>query len=391
MRRLLLVLSIAIILALAAWSTILYHLGSARYADMPFDDIDMAGGNARGVTADGVAPVVSANLRAALGEMSAILEGDEPADLAKIERLAGMFADVERGASVADGERKIARACRMTAWLWEKALSEGVTNRADWPRLWLPSGTMAKKSAFILHGFSASPRQLANQAAFLSARGYNVFTMRFSCHGGDSRLLDSGRFRAWLRDGEIACEIARLIGDEVYGFGNLMGGVVVLHVSTRAPLAGVALGAPALYLKNRVAETPVLDALAALSRIPGLRRFLSGVYFTDEFGYHTVPQPYGAILEQRKLARFVRHELKSVSCPLFASWNVDDDVVDPVRSSALLRSLVGPYPAAFREYAGNDHTLWDVAPWLLDGHPNLREQKERMLRYFDDSVEFISR
>jgi carboxylesterase len=280
-------------------------------------------------------------------------------------------------------------AYRIVLRLYRRALDEGVTNRADWPRLFIANGAPSARSAFLVHGFSATPRQLKCQADYLVSRGFNVFSMRLTCHGGSARLLDSGKYRAWLADGETAYRVASLIGDEVYGFGNSMGGAIVLHVAATHPLAGVGVGAPALYLKNRLAETCALDALAALSRLPLAGRLFPGVTFDDEYGYHTVPQPYGAILEERKLARAVRRELRAVSFPLFAAWNAGDDTIDADRYFASLGSLPATAPVALREYPGKGHSLWDTPARRIGGQESLQYQKARMERYFRESVDWL--
>lgn len=311
-----------------------------------------------------------------------------PIDSARIDRVDARLRFAQALYPEGSAEYRIAMAYRIVLRLYQKALDEGVTNRADWPRLHIANGAPSARSAFLVHGFSATPRQLKRQADFLAARGFNVFTVRLTGHGGDARLLASGNYRDWLSDGETAYRVASLIGDAVYGFGNSMGGAIVLHVATGYPVAGVGVGAPALYLKNRLAETYALDALADLARIPFIGTLFPGVTFDDEYGYHTVPQPYGAILEERKLAWAVRRELHALSFPLFAAWNAGDDTIDADRCIAFLGSLPATASVTLREYPGHGHTLWDVATRPIGGHESLPGQTDRMERYFRESVEY---
>jgi carboxylesterase len=328
-------------------------------------------------------------LASGIAAASSLADPALPVDGARIARADATLQFAQALYAEGSAGFRIATAYRILARLYQKALDEGVTDRDDWPWLSIANGAPSARSAFLVHGFSATPRQLRRQADYLVSRGCNVFTMRLSCHGGSARLLDTGNYRAWLADGETAYRVASLIGDAVYGFGNSMGGAIVLHVAAAHPIAGVGVGAPALYLKNRLAETCALDALAVLSRLPLAGRWIPGVTFDDEYGYHTVPQPYGAILEERTLARAVRRELRAVSFPLFAAWNAGDDTIDADRCLAYLGSLPATAPVALREYPGQGYTLWDVPPRLAGGQESFKDKAARMGRYFRESAEFL--
>jgi len=120
----------------------------------------------------------------------------------------------------------------------------------------LPGGSIG---ALLIHGFTGTPRDLADLAARLQARGLTVSVPRLPGHGTNGRdFLQSG-WRDWLRASVDAYADLRARCQTVHVVGFSMGGILAVLLAARFPVRRLVLLAPALRTSSSLLPfSPVL-------------------------------------------------------------------------------------------------------------------------------------
>lgn len=94
-------------------------------------------------------------------------------------------------------------------------------------------GSRTQRATLLLHGLSASPRQLIAVAESLYARGHNVFVPRLPRHGHHNRLseglatMSAAQLEACAAD---SLEVTRALGEHVTVAGFSLGGLLSAYI-----------------------------------------------------------------------------------------------------------------------------------------------------------------
>lgn len=100
-------------------------------------------------------------------------------------------------------------------------------------------GDRVTDATVLLHGLSASPRQLLATARALHERGHNVFVPRLPRHGHRGRYsralatMDSRQLKACALE---SLEIARGLGERVHVAGFSLGGLLTCYLAQTQPV-----------------------------------------------------------------------------------------------------------------------------------------------------------
>ncbi len=164
----------------------------------------------------------------------------------------------------------------------------------------LSNGARTKRAYVLLHGMSASPKQFAEFAAQLHARGSNVLVPRLPQHGYGDRMstaladLTAPELRSFaLR----AIDRARELGDDLHVVGFSLGGLLAAWIAQHVAVARVTAIAPflgVLGFPRRLAPGITQLALAAPNRMlwwdPIRRERLGPEHGYPRFATHAVAQ-----------------------------------------------------------------------------------------------------
>jgi alpha-beta hydrolase superfamily lysophospholipase len=252
---------------------------------------------------------------------------------------------------------------------------------------WLPEG-VPQAAVFLIHGLAEHSGRYQHVAAFLTARGYAVYTMDLRGHGQSEGLRGHiDNFEVFLDDlSAYFRQIETQTGGPWFVLGHSIGATLsTIFVSRHQDrlagmiISGVALSPgesiPANVIKlssllSRIApKLPVkaLDA-AAVSRDPAVQR-----------AYDTDPLNYRGKIRARMAAELLRmldvsfELLPQITIPALAMHGSDDLLVDPagldavysrVRSADKTRHLFeGLYHEILNE-PEKDEVMGIIAEWL---------------------------
>jgi alpha-beta hydrolase superfamily lysophospholipase len=123
-------------------------------------------------------------------------------------------------------------------------------------RTWMPPG-LPSAAIVIVHGINDHSGGFETTGTFLAARGFAVYAFD---QRGFGRTPQRGIWAGGSRMADDAAQVARLLrerhpGVPVYGFGESMGGAVLLHALQREPpgwIDAVALSAPAVWSRGQM-------------------------------------------------------------------------------------------------------------------------------------------
>lgn len=261
-------------------------------------------------------------------------------------------------------------------------------NTALFTQAWLPEGA-PRAGVLLVHGVAEHSGRYAHVAAFLTGRGYAVYTLDLRGHGkspGMRAYVES--YTLYLDDLKAYLDTIRAAqpGLPLFILGHSMGGLITLAFTARhqALLAGMITSAapvnlaettaPALVLVARVldrvlpkARLVALDA-ADMSHDPAIRES----YDSDPLNYRgklTVRQ--GMVLT--RLAEAAQAGLPGIRIPCLCMHGAQDPIADPSALDIIEQHLGAP-DRTFKRYAGMFHEIFneldkqvvleDVGRWL---------------------------
>ena len=126
-----------------------------------------------------------------------------------------------------------------------------------------------KVGALLIHGFTGTPRDLADLGGRLLSSGLSVSIPRLPGHGTNGKdFLQSG-WRDWLRASVDAYADLRARCESVHIVGFSMGGIIAVLLAARFPVTRLVLLAPALRTKNpALVFTPFIKLFVRRMRGP---------------------------------------------------------------------------------------------------------------------------
>lgn len=199
----------------------------------------------------------------------------------------------------------------------------------------------------LVHGFLASPAELAEFGAKLEAQGYTVLGIRLKGHGTSPWDLRDREWEDWLASARRGYEILSQLVERVVIIGFSTGGALSLLLASEHPhrLAGVcAVSVPLRFRNRNMIFVPLLHgANRVASWLPlfeGIIPFRLNESEHPRINYRNIP--VRGLYELRLLVDQAEKRLKEVTCPVLVMQGDEDKVVDPRSAEILMMKLASP-------------------------------------------------
>jgi len=245
--------------------------------------------------------------------------------------------------------------------LRSRARTDGVSREEDLPYLLAAAGK-ARAGVLLVHGFTATPREMRELAEGMSARGYTCLAVRLPGHGTRVEDLAARNRHEWLEAVEEGYQLLSTVAQPVFGVGMSTGGLLLARLAARRPLAGLALLSPYLRLAHPLAP---LAGLVQFWRPYQERPLKEG----DE-DYYYRHRPLAGIVQLRRLCRELARELPRLTLPTLVIGAEGDQTVDVESGLELFRRLGSRH----KEY----HRFGPDAPHVLTAEES--PVRERVLQ-----------
>lgn len=224
--------------------------------------------------------------------------------------------------------------------LISQAREQGVLHDEQLPFLLTP----AKPNGYgilLVHGFTASPREMEPLAQFLTQLGFTTMGVRLPGHGTSPKDLSIRHQEEWQQAVEEGYLLLQQYTQKIFGLGLSTGALLIIALATRQPLAGMILLSPFLRMKHRLAPA------AGLLRF--VKKYQSRPVAPEEAATYYDRRPLHGVHQLNRLCRQVRRLAGKVTAPaLFVNGTGDQTV--RVDSSLKLFHLLSSQHKAFHLY-----------------------------------------
>ncbi|MEZ4484923.1 MAG: alpha/beta fold hydrolase [Syntrophotaleaceae bacterium] len=105
----------------------------------------------------------------------------------------------------------------------------------------------------LVHGFTASPREMNPLAQFLTSLGFTTVGVRLPGHGTSPEDLATRNQEEWQQAVEDGYLVLRRHTRQIFGVGLSTGALLLIPLAARHPLLGMILLSPFLRVKHRLA------------------------------------------------------------------------------------------------------------------------------------------
>lgn len=201
-----------------------------------------------------------------------------------------------------------------------------------------------RTGVLLVHGFLASPAELAEFGAKLEALGYTVLAVRLKGHGTSPWDLRDREWEDWLSSVRRGYRILAELVSRVAIVGFSTGGALSLLLASERPpgLAGVcAVSVPVRFRNRNLIFVPLLHgANRVASWLPafeGIIPFRPNESEHPHINYRNIP--VRGLYELRLLVDRVERALNEVRCPVLVMQGDKDKVVDPKSAEILMKKL----------------------------------------------------
>ena len=195
-------------------------------------------------------------------------------------------------------------------------------------------------ACLLVHGFTASPREMRGLGAFLHREhGYTVLGVRLAGHATTPEDMAHMRWQDWVASAEDGWHMLQSAGfQDVVVVGLSMGGVVALLLASYLPVKGVVSMAAPYDI-----AIPWRERVLALFRpfIPkGEGRVFDPKGFEGRVAYPV--NPARSVLELEAMLGVLRQALPRVQAPALVLHSRDDLYVPPHNAEQIFAALRSP-------------------------------------------------
>ncbi len=199
------------------------------------------------------------------------------------------------------------------------------------------SGADGRTGVLLVHGFTGTPMSMRPWGEHLAAAGFAVRGPLLPGHGTSWQDCNTSTHEQWTTEVERAFDELAATCDRVFVAGLSMGGTLATRLAqVRADdVAGLLLVNPALFTQR-------LDAklLPLIARLTGSWAPIASDIKKPGITEQAYPKlPTRAMLQLRRLWALTRADLQRVTVPVIVFHSVEDHVVEPANSEALLSSV----------------------------------------------------
>lgn len=221
-------------------------------------------------------------------------------------------------------------------------------------------GDRSKPACLLVHGFTASPKEMRLLGEFLNRHGFTCLGIRLTGHGTAPEDMVRSRYTDWIASVEDGYHILRGVSDRIIMVGLSMGGILSLLMSTRLKVEGVAaLATP--YGLPRDHPIGLLNLVSLFKRFVPKSKGKPGSGWFDQAAYReqvSYPQnPIRSTAELKKLMLEMRAALPKVDAPVLLMHSRDDTYIVPENMERIHASLVNAKERTKLYIAGSGHVV----------------------------------
>lgn len=249
------------------------------------------------------------------------------------------------------------------------ARTEKVGHPANFPFLLQPQKVNGC-GVLLVHGFTATPREMRDLGERLCDQGFTVFAVRLPGHGTTSEDLSRQLAEDWLGTVDRGYCLLQELGLKVSGVGLSTGALLLLKLSLERRFERLVLLSPFLRLRHILA--PLAGLLSHF--IPYQERVISEA--DQPFYYRR--RPLKGVAQINRLRHQLKGQLQAIKVPVLVLSASGDLTVLPGTAKRLFDQL-GSREKEFHGYG-------EEVPHVLTTKDNLR-QEDVILR----TLEFLSR
>jgi esterase/lipase len=210
-------------------------------------------------------------------------------------------------------------------------------------RPFMVHGFRRRTGVLLLHGYLASPLEMAELARFLGKRGFTVFVPRIKGHGTSPDDLAVRNRLDWIESAEEGYIILRNTCRQVVAGGFSNGATLALDLATRVDdMAGAFAVSPPLKLQDFAARfAPAIDTwnrlLEKMHIDEARREFVENSPENPHINY--LRNPVVGIRELEQLAGELEKKLPQIEVPALLVQSYRDPVVDERGSRRIFEQL----------------------------------------------------
>jgi len=202
----------------------------------------------------------------------------------------------------------------------------------------------SRTGVLLVHGFLASPAELAQYGRRLHAQGMIVMGVRLAGHGTSPWDLKERTWKDWRRSVRRGYRILSAYVERIVIVGFSAGGALALLAASERPekLAGVAtVSTPIVYRNRKLAFIPLVHGINKLSSwIPsfeGIMPFIENNSEHPHINYFNIPVQ--GLYQLRLMTDELQNRLAKVRSPVLIIQGEGDHVVDPKSAKIIYGKL----------------------------------------------------
>jgi carboxylesterase len=232
----------------------------------------------------------------------------------------------------------------------------------------LPGG---RTGALLVHGFTATPKEMCHLAEALNRAGLTVLAVRLPGHGMEPSDMLRVSWRDWFGTVLDGYHLLRAHCDHLFAMGMSTGGALSLHLAAHYPVTGVvAMATPSLPFHEKM---NVLGKNAALfgHLIRYVQKSRNRPALPGRISYPVYP--VRAVAQFRLTIRAAAEELPLITVPVLVIHSWADTLIPAESSVYIYKHLGSPEKEVY---------------WLNESDHLLTEDKERE-KVFERVLTFI--
>jgi alpha-beta hydrolase superfamily lysophospholipase len=208
-------------------------------------------------------------------------------------------------------------------------------------------GVKTPLAIVYLHGFSASSEEIRPVPDNVAkAMGANLYFTRLAGHGRSGDAMASASAGDWIEDTAEAMAIGRRLGERVLVISTSTGATLAAIAATDPVLsqdmAGIVMVSPNFGVKSAAAKILDLPFARVWGPIVAGETRSFAARSDAEAAHWTTSYPTVALFPMAALVRHARAlDYTKVTAPVLVLYSVQDQVVDPARTEAVMAGWAG--------------------------------------------------
>ena len=211
--------------------------------------------------------------------------------------------------------------------------SVGVDHPENLPFLLLPEQPNGH-GVLLVHGFTASPREMRSLGEHLWAENFTVFGVRLPGHGTTPEDLAGRKTEEWLAAVDRGYQILEQHNLAICGVGLSTGSLLLLKLSLYRNFTGLALLSPFLQLRHSLAGFAGLLSL--------LVPFQKNTITESEQPFYYQRHPLKGVAQINRLRHHLKKQLPKIKLPVLVLASQGDTTIAPGTAEQLFNRLGSP-------------------------------------------------